>query len=261
MQYAVALNPLIPVRIAPSERSEMSDQILFGNFFQIINKELDWSYIHSYPDNYAGWINNSNNFSLISSSVFNETIKSPQYILPNPVNSIIHDKTGISKYIPGGSILSYYNKDGTFEIFNERYQLKTSLPKKVENKREWITQLARQYINAPYLWGGKTIFGMDCSGFTQLLFKITGIYLPRDSFLQVDSGNTVSFIEQAQPGDLAFFDNKEGNITHVGLIMNNYEIIHASGRVRIDFIDHQGIYNKEEKRYTHKLRVIKNILG
>jgi cell wall-associated NlpC family hydrolase len=116
------------------------------------------------------------------------------------------------------------------------------------------------YLNAPYLWGGKTPFGIDCSGFTQMVYKLNGYHLLRDASQQASQGIPLSFIEESEPGDLAFFDNEEGNIIHVGIMMENNYIIHASGKVRIDRLDHLGIYNADTNRHTHKLRVIKKII-
>ena len=126
--------------------------------------------------------------------------------------------------------------------------------------KELIVQTAFMYLNAPYLWGGKTPFGIDCSGFTQMVYKLCGYKLFRNSAEQATQGEVLSFIEESEPGDLAFFDDKEGNIIHVGIIMEDNYIIHAHGKVRIDRLDHSGIYNAETKRHTHKLRVIKKII-
>jgi len=116
------------------------------------------------------------------------------------------------------------------------------------------------YLNAPYLWGGRSPFGIDCSGFTQVIYKLNGFKLPRDASQQATIGETLSFIEESESGDLAFFDNEEGNIIHVGIMLENNNIIHASGKVRIDKIDHQGIFNSETNTYSHRLRLIKKIL-
>jgi cell wall-associated NlpC family hydrolase len=116
------------------------------------------------------------------------------------------------------------------------------------------------YLNAPYLWGGKTPFGIDCSGFTQMVYRLNGYSILRDASQQATQGEALSFIEESEPGDLAFFDNEEGTIIHVGIMMENNYIIHASGKVRIDRLDHLGIYNAETNRHTHKLRVIKKII-
>jgi cell wall-associated NlpC family hydrolase len=116
------------------------------------------------------------------------------------------------------------------------------------------------YLNAPYLWGGKTPFGIDCSGFTQMVYKLNGYNIYRDASQQATQGEALSFIEESEPGDLAFFDNNEGSITHVGIIMKDNYIIHAHGCVRIDRLDHTGIFNNEMNTHTHKLRVIKRII-
>jgi cell wall-associated NlpC family hydrolase len=116
------------------------------------------------------------------------------------------------------------------------------------------------FLNAPYMWGGRSPFGIDCSGFTQAVYKLKRIKLLRDASQQSTLGEPLSFLTEAEPGDLAFFDNEEGLISHVGIITDQQHIIHASGKVRIDRIDHEGIYNDEEKRYTHLLRIIKRII-
>jgi hypothetical protein len=123
-----------------------------------------------------------------------------------------------------------------------------------------IIATAYLYLNAPYLWGGKTPFGIDCSGFTQMVYKLNGYQLLRDASQQASQGEVLSFIEESEPGDLAFFDNEEGHIIHVGIILENNYIIHASGKVRVDRLDHLGIYNAETNRHTHRLRVIKKII-
>ena len=123
-----------------------------------------------------------------------------------------------------------------------------------------MTSTAYLFLNAPYLWGGKTPLGIDCSGFTQLVYKINGVKLKRDASDQALQGQTLSFIEESEPGDLAFFDDSEGNITHVGLLLENHRIIHASGMVRIDKIDQSGIFNIETQSHSHKLRFIKKMI-
>jgi len=116
------------------------------------------------------------------------------------------------------------------------------------------------YLHAPYVWGGRSPFGIDCSGFTQMAYKIAGIQLLRDASQQATQGETISFISDARPGDLLFFDDEEGFITHTGILMPDSRVIHASGRVRVDKVDHQGIFDQESGKYTHKLRLIKKIL-
>ena len=119
---------------------------------------------------------------------------------------------------------------------------------------------AKSFLNVPYLWGGRTHFGIDCSGFAQAVYRLQGITLKRDAYLQAEQGQTVDFLQEAKLGDLAFFDNEEGRITHVGMMLNNEQIIHASGKVKIYKIDMQGIYSAEQKKHTHKLRIVKRML-
>jgi cell wall-associated NlpC family hydrolase len=159
-----------------------------------------------------------------------------------------------------GSILPYYegsncNLEGYEYAFDGR-TTKTA----PASKSECMVEHAYAFLNAPYLWGGKSPLGIDCSGFTQLVARIAGIKLMRDAYQQAEQGVTLGFIEEADTGDLVFFDNEDGRIIHVGVLINSREIIHASGKVRIDKIDHQGIYNEELGKYTHTLRLIKRIL-
>ena len=123
-----------------------------------------------------------------------------------------------------------------------------------------LIQTAFLYLNTPYLWGGKSPFGIDCSGFTQMVYKLNGYRLLRDASQQATQGEALSFIEESEAGDLAFFDDREGNINHVGIIMPDNYIIHVDGKVRIDRLDHTGIFNREKRNYTHQLRVIKKII-
>jgi cell wall-associated NlpC family hydrolase len=158
--------------------------------------------------------------------------------------------------IPLGSALTFLN----FEKINVNNFIFEGLKVTGQKAKSELIKTAFLYLNAPYLWGGKTPFGIDCSGFTQMVYKLNGYKLFRDASQQATQGEALSFIEESEPGDLAFFDNEEGKIIHVGIIMNDNYIIHASGKVRIDRLDHLGIYNAETNRHTHKLRVIKKIL-
>ncbi|NSW44619.1 MAG: C40 family peptidase [Bacteroidales bacterium] len=163
--------------------------------------------------------------------------------------------------IPAGANLPNFNlSNNTFVIKDEVFKLQKPITL-YEPTRNNIILLANEFLNCPYLWGGKTALGIDCSGLTQVVYKIIGIQLPRNAYQQAESGKLVSFIEEAKPGDLMFFDNAEGKIIHVGIYLGNHKIIHASGKVRIDSIDNHGIYKEEAKRYSHTLRIIKRILN
>ncbi|WP_310557581.1 C40 family peptidase [Flavobacterium sp.] len=244
----------IPLRFEPSDRSEIVSQVLFGEFFTILEKTPKWSKIQLEFDDYIGWIDNKQ-YKDLSSEQYSQLSKD-SIILSNDLIEYITDSSNLLMPIPLGSSLTFLNYDG-INTDNFAYEgLKTS---GIKPKMELLNS-AFLYLNAPYLWGGKTPFGIDCSGFTQMVYKLNGYKLLRDASQQASQGEALSFIEESEPGDLAFFDNEEGNIIHVGIIMEDNYIIHASGKVRIDRLDHLGIYNAESNRHTHKLRVIKKIV-
>ncbi len=244
----------IPLRIEPSDRSELVSQILFGEHFTIMEQNQKWSKVLLAFDDYEGWIDNKQ-FKEITQKQF-EQLSKDSIILNNDLIEYITAPNNFLMPIPLGASLSFLNYDGINSQNFSFEGLKTSGEKAKSN----LVQSAFLYVNAPYLWGGKTPFGIDCSGLTQMVYKLNGYKLLRDASQQATQGEALSFIEESEPGDLAFFDNEEGNIIHVGIIMEDNYIIHASGKVRIDRLDHLGIYNSELNKHTHKLRVIKKII-
>ena len=252
--YGICNLAIIPLRIEPNDRSEQVSQVLFGEHFEILEQLKQWFKIRLQYDNYEGWID-SKQCQIISESDFNE-ISNSALILNHDLVEYVTSKDNLLIPILLGSSLSFLNYD-TININNFEFEgLKVT---GIKPKSDLI-KTAFMYLNAPYLWGGKTPFGIDCSGFTQMVYKLNGYKLLRDASQQSTQGEALSFIEESEPGDLAFFDNEEGKIIHVGIIMNDNYIIHASGKVRIDRLDHLGIYNAETNRHTHKLRVIKKII-
>jgi gamma-D-glutamyl-L-lysine dipeptidyl-peptidase len=244
----------IPLRLEPSDRSELVSQVLFGEHFTILEQNQKWSRIQLAYDDYEGWVDNKQ-YQKITEEQFQQLSKDG-IVLNNDLIEYITSPNNLLLPIPLGSSLSFLNHE---EINVENFSfegLKTSGEKPKSN----LINTAFMYMHAPYLWGGKTPFGIDCSGFTQMVYKLNGYKLFRDASQQASQGEALSFIEESEPGDLAFFDNEEGNIVHVGIIMDDNYIIHASGKVRIDRLDHLGIYNAELNRHTHKLRVIKKII-
>jgi cell wall-associated NlpC family hydrolase len=236
---------VIPLRKEARSESEIVSQLLFGDTFTI-NAEADngWIEITTDFDQYTGFISNKQ-FAPYQGE-FSNWLTTTSF----PYSTLISDN-GQILLPPGSSIPS-----NRFELGNQLYTLESAL---ANYNIHDIELVAKQYLNCPYLWGGKTPFGIDCSGFTQMVFKQCGITLPRDAYQQAVPGETISFIQEAQIGDLAFFDNEAGKITHVGIMLGNQHIIHASGKVRIDEIDHHGILNIDDKQYSHKLRIIKRI--
>jgi gamma-D-glutamyl-L-lysine dipeptidyl-peptidase len=245
---------IIPLRIEPSDRSEIVSQVLFGEHFEILEQQKQWAKIKLQFDGYEGWVD-SKQFQIISEADYQQ-LSSNAIILNSDLIEYITGLNNLLIPIPLGASLSFLSNN---EINTQNYDfegLKISGQKPKSN----LINTAFMYLNSPYLWGGKTPFGIDCSGFTQMVYKLNGYKLLRDASQQANQGEALSFIEESEPGDLAFFDNEEGNIIHVGIIMDDNYIIHASGKVRIDRLDHLGIYNAEANKHTHKLRVIKKII-
>jgi hypothetical protein len=238
---------IVPVRIEDSDKSEMINQLIYGDIIEILEEKEKWVKIKSVFDDYIGWIDIKQYFKI------DDNIKLD---LNDPIYSInlvefIENNNNELVTIPIGSDIS------NISLMNHKFDGKTISGK---NNRNSIVNTALLFLNSPYLWGGKTPFGIDCSGFTQMVYKINGYKLYRDAKDQANQGKTLSFIEESEAGDLAFFNNDEGDIIHVGIILQNNHIIHASGKVRIDRIDHSGIYNNDLNKHTHSLRYIKKII-
>ena len=244
----------IPLRIEPSDRSEIVSQVLFGEHFEVLEQNKQWAKIKLQYDNYEGWVD-SKQFQIITKSEYDLLSKEP-IVLNSDLIEYITTPNNSLMTIPLGASLSFLNHK---EINVDNYEFEGTKISGIKPKSNLINT-SFMYLNAPYLWGGKTPFGIDCSGFTQMVYKLNGYYLSRDASQQAVQGEALSFIEESEPGDLAFFDNEEGKIIHVGIIMDDNYIIHASGKVRIDRLDHLGIYNADLNRHTHKLRVIKKII-
>jgi cell wall-associated NlpC family hydrolase len=248
------------MRKEPNEASEMVNQVLFGECFSVLeeNKPGNLSLIQLHHDKYEGWIN-SKCVHKLSDHDWKVLQKLPIFVSHDLQNILKADNHTEPVIIGCGSILrcSSPGKTRTERGFCSipDISLNTSL-----NIRESLVCYGKKLLSVPYLWGGRSSFGFDCSGLCQNLYRQVGIEIPRDSSAQASLGNVINFIEESQAGDLAFFDNDEGIIIHVGMILGENKILHASGRVKIDFIDHQGIFSIEQNRYTHKLRLIKKLV-
>lgn len=252
--FAICNLAIIPLRAESSDRSEIVSQVLFGEHFEILETQKQWSKIKLHFDDYEGWVD-TKQYQLISKNSFNQLSKDAIILNADLVEYVSTYNNSLIP-IPLGASLSFLNHH---EINIENFDFEGMKVTGIKPKSD-IIATAFMYLNAPYLWGGKTPFGIDCSGFTQMVYKLNGYKLLRDASQQSNQGEALSFIEESEPGDLAFFDNEEGKIIHVGIIMENNYIIHASGKVRVDRLDHLGIYNSEQNRHTHRLRVIKKII-
>lgn len=248
--YGLCAQSIIPVRRSADQSGEQVSQLLYGDLYKVTDHRKEWVKIRVTYDGIEGWIpkNQSNPVTKEDYREF-KGAKEPSHA--SDLISFVSSRN--SQLIPVllGSVVQFSSALGhLYEGELVRGKLEKSQ----------LVNTALQYLNAPYQWGGKTPFGIDCSGFSQMVYKINGHKLPRDAKDQAGLGDVLSFVEESSPGDLAFFDNEEGTITHVGIIMRDNHVIHAHGNVRIDRIDQSGIYNVDLGRYTHRLRVIKKII-
>ncbi len=252
MQYAVCIVPVAHVRLLPDHREEMVNQLLFGESVKVhsIDKE-GWMKVESEWDGYAGACR-LNQFYLLDTPIRETMEFTGDWVEEIQVND---EKL----MIPFGSNLSLLrNSPAGLSV---RYEGNIYNANGAGPNEAVIKKISSIFLNTAYLWGGKSVFGIDCSGFVQSVFKMLSITLPRDANMQVDKGEPIGFLQETKCGDLAFFDDEEGRIIHVGILLNDHEIIHSSGQVRIDPIDNQGITNSTTKKRTHQLRIIKRVLN
>jgi hypothetical protein len=255
MTGAICYLSLVAVRSEPSGKAEMVNQLLFGDLAEILAGHDHWLKIRTLHDGYEGWCDQKQLHQLSEETM--EVLKGSSIRVITDITGQLSTpgKPGIT--VVNGSSL-YMLPNGLIAGPNGEYHLsegESGMP--VLLNPEEIAETASLYLNAPYLWGGRSPFGIDCSGLVQVVFKIKGISLKRDAADQALQGNLINLIEESKAGDVAFFDNEDGKIIHTGIITGRGSVIHASGEVRIDPLDHHGIFNKKDGKYSHKLRVIR----
>lgn len=239
--------PVSPMRAEPSHRSEMVSQQLFGERCVLLQEEhKEFARIRCTYDQYEGWVTKSH-LALLKNK---DIISLKNNYTADWVNKLKYK--GRDMMVPAGCPIELTAGDNDTLYEGRLFDILEA-----QNKEEVLQKVALQYLNTAYLWGGKSVFGIDCSGFAQMVFRFLGVSLPRDSSLQSQEGQQVDFVQEARCGDLAFFDNEEGRINHVGVLLSGHEIIHASGKVRVDKIDQHGIMNVETGQRTHTLRIIR----
>jgi len=249
MKYGICPISIAPLRLEANDTSEMVSQVLYGEHFKVVESRAKWSKIRLAHDSYEGWIDNKQ-FREIESEQYHDVDKTKLVFQNELIAHVTHANDTLSMTTMGAQLSSVFFLTDTavLPVVDD------------ESPRTIIIKNALILLNSPYLWGGRSPLGIDCSGFTQLVYRLAQVKLLRDANQQATQGEALSFIEEAENGDLAFFDNNEGKITHVGIIINDNYIIHAHGKVRIDMLDQSGIFNLESKKHTHKLRMIKKII-
>lgn len=244
---------VVPLRAEASDSSEMISQLLFGECVEVLEQTEKWTRVKCLWDNYEAWVDSKQIIIGIHEQDALASLRA-QVQVDRYAEVEMFNATALL------SIASTINTELVNKyLANAKCRFTGRSVEMGAKAIESISQLSLKWLNTPYLWGGRSIFGIDCSGFTQAVFKMHGVKLHRDAHQQAEQGNLVSFVEEALPGDLAFFDNAEERIIHVGIVIENQQIIHASGQVRIDRLDHQGIFNVDTKKYSHKLRIIKRL--
>ncbi len=254
MDYGLVAVPAAPVRRKPNHRREMVNQLLFGETVRVLKeKGTLWVKIRSMHDEYEGWRTRT----LLHEITEKQANAPTNHVTSEFLNQIIINS--IPCHIPLGSTLpGFENGKGKFGDYEYEFNGKFRSREDEKPSSTLIESLARNWLNAPYLWGGRSILGVDCSGFVQVNFKLMGIDLPRDAWQQAQAGEPVKKLRDALKGDLAFFDDKD-EIVHVGILLGPDSIIHASGKVRIDSMDKKGIVNSESGKRTHSLKAIRRL--
>jgi len=273
MKTGICNLPLIPLRVEPSERAEMISQVLYGELFDVLDEQSGWAQIRLLSDGYTGWCTGKM-LQELPADLWQELSKARSYVT-SAVLSHCHSAHGqlllpagsrLYGFLPATNVFTHYRAFGT-DVIKEHWTWQDSDKWLFENSKKTgrfiqtvnPSVLALRFMNAPYLWGGKSVFGIDCSGLVQVVFLMTGHSLPRDAKDQALKGHLIRRLEDARPGDLAFFTNPEGRIIHVGIVFKDQQIIHASGSVHIDKLDETGIFSASSNTYTHQLYQIRRI--
>ena len=255
MPYLICIVPVCPVRREPMHQSEQVNQLLFGDVTEIIETGKDFVKVKYLYDDYEGWCQRSQ-LEEISVEQFTNI---PTLLSTNHINIVMLN--GQPMYIPMGCVVGHSaEKKQVFGNVSVEYKGDYFDPASRNDCADCIRETAMKFLNTAYLWGGRSVYGIDCSGFTQTVYRFAGIPLLRDAWQQASQGEAIGFLQEVHCGDLAFFDNEEGRINHVGILLDSATIIHSSGKVRIDTIDHQGIISNDTGLRTHKLRVIKRLI-
>jgi cell wall-associated NlpC family hydrolase len=244
--------PVSALRKEPKHTAEMVSQQLFGECCIVLESIPGWIKIRCTYDVYEGWCQSSHVVYINE----NQCLYKKEKLTEDYLTSVNYN--GQKMFVPFGSSISTFKKRKALWQNNKcTFKGGIYIPSEEEISKDNIRWITAKYLNTPYLWGGKSVFGIDCSGFTQAVYKFLNIKLPRDSWQQAEAGDTIDTLQHSQCGDLCFFSNEEGKIVHVGILLDRHKIIHSSGKVRTDKIDEKGIINSDTFERTHSLKIIK----
>ena len=257
-EYVVNHCTVTPVRQEPSEGSEQLTQLLFGEVCEVLERLSRWTKIRSTVDGQEGWVD----FKMLTSTDIQYLISDIRTVVSVPMAVATDMETGEELMLTLGTRLPNY-AHGTFEVFNKKFLINPMQAMKLVNAGATgaeICAVAQSLLNAPYLWGGKNVMGMDCSGFTQVVYSVFGVNLLRNAREQITQGVLVPSLTEAQAGDLAFFDHADRdpqatNVSHVGILLDNKKIIHCSGCVHVDDIDEMGIHLPNGELTNHLVQI------
>ncbi|RZK16563.1 MAG: hypothetical protein EOO56_19670 [Hymenobacter sp.] len=251
----------VPVRAEASDKAELVTELLFGDCYTVLTRQGNWLRIESAADHYQGWLDYKQHTPV--SEAYFRAWQAQDHPRALDLVQVVSD-AATRQPITVGCRLPFFDgmtlKLGDKCLFYNGAATNPAQATTAERRLLLLRKLGQLYLRAPYVWGGKSVFGLDCSGLTQQLFGMLGVSLPRDAYQQIALGETIDFVTQTQPGDLAFFENAEGRIVHVGVVLDENQLLHAHGEVRIDPLDHHGIFNRDRQQYSHKLRLIKRVL-
>jgi cell wall-associated NlpC family hydrolase len=260
MGFGIATTAIIPLREEPRHQSEMISQVLFGETMKVVDLQDEWTKVKLDYDGSEGWIDNGMYHNL-NANDYTVLKEANTLVLDTMSDIIIGNNVQPMRVMPGSEIHCNGQQSNKMVVGNEIYSLKhrTSIPMR-GNIRHSVMTKALEYLNAPYLWGGRSLFGIDCSAFTQIVFKLHGILLPREVEDQFSVGRLVKEMHEAMFGDLAFMANEQGQICHVGIIIEPNKIIHADSFVRFAYINEKQVFNVDSKTSKFKIAYIKNVI-
>lgn len=259
MEYGICCHPILPLRKSRSERSVIIYQLLLGELYSVVERAEEWILIRMEHDGSQGWLPVCRGQE-ISPEQGACAKNAPWTVTRRLFDRICRRGEWEEQLIVAGSLLPAFDSaTGRFSLGDDDYLLKQPLPEPAAGRAEEVLQGAWMYYNAPYVAGGRTPYGIDNTGLIQMAFRMAGCNLPHALESLAEAGETLSFLEEAEPGDVVLLGD-ESKITHAGLIWAPGRVLHASGRVRIDRIDNHGIFNESLKRYTHSIKVLKRML-